>query len=197
MGFSAYFANVIMNQYHIVLCTIDCFRYDRCGFNGFEGQTTLFLDSLADEGYIFDSAYATGPYIPESVPGFLAGLVAKSAQYSGNLICKAIGHDDPTLPLHLRDQGYWTLATITNTLLSATRNFDRGFDEFTNLRLQESQPMEERKEADGEELDSSGAIRQRFRTVAEEYRIRPEEVPELEVDVETQAREHLEELGYI
>ena len=45
---------------NVVLLTVDCLRYDRCGFNGYYRNTTPVLDRLAEESYLFDRAYAPG-----------------------------------------------------------------------------------------------------------------------------------------
>jgi choline-sulfatase len=123
-----------MIQQNIVLITIDCLRYDRCGFNGHDRNTTPVLDSLATESFAFDEAYASGPYTPESFPGLLAGLHDRDVSHYSDLLWKAIPGEAPTIAAHLRDQGYETLATITNPHLTTTRNFDRGFTRFRNLR---------------------------------------------------------------
>lgn len=142
------------NLPNVLLITVDCLRYDRCGFNGSARSTTPFLDSLAKESYIFDNAYATGPYTPESFPGILAGLHSKDVKYSEDLICKAIPREAPTLAGYLSKCGYQTRATVTNTHLSKNRNFDKGFQEYHNIRINQSASMEERRS------DSSAKIQQ-------------------------------------
>jgi len=144
---------------NVLLLTVDCFRYDRCGFNGFSRNTTPFLDSLATESYVFDNAYATGPYTPESFPGILAGLHSKDVKYSEEIICKAIPEEAPTLAEHLNNHGYRTEATITNTHLSRNRNFDKGFDNYNNIRINQSASMEERRK---ESLSMSQRISDRM-----------------------------------
>ncbi len=143
-----------MTQTHpnIILVTVDCFRYDRCGFNGYSRSTTPFLDSLATESYLFDNAFATGPYTPESFPGILAGLHSKEELYTQDLRCKAISPDSTTVASHLTDHGYTSVATITNPHLSANRNFDIGFEEFQNLRINKSGTKEENDREDSSKL---------------------------------------------
>jgi len=119
---------------NVILVTIDCLRYDRCGFNGHHRETTPTLDGLAHGSYVFDEAFATGPYTPESFPGLLAGLHDRDVSYYSELIWKALPEGTPTIASHLREQGYETLATITNPHLTPERNFDIGFDRFRNLR---------------------------------------------------------------
>jgi len=130
---------------NIILITVDCFRYDRCGFNGYQHQATPFLDKLSSESIIFDSAFATGPYTPESFPGIFAGLHANSTSYMGDLICKSIPSNTQTITSQLRKEGFDTLATVSNPHLSPDRNFDYGFDQYQNLRLKTSPSMVEKK----------------------------------------------------
>ncbi|MCU4743582.1 sulfatase [Natronoglomus mannanivorans] len=119
---------------NILLITVDCLRYDRCGFNGHHRNTTPTLDSLASESLIFDYAYSTGPYTTESFPGILAGQHSHNGWSFGNRPAwKALGQDE-TLATYLKREGYETGAAISNPHLSKDRNFDRGFDQFTNLR---------------------------------------------------------------
>ena len=131
---------------NVIFVSVDCLRYDRCGFNKYSKLTTPFLDSLSNESYIFDRCFATGPYTPESFPGIMAGIHAKDEYYTYDLQCKAIPDDAPTLAGHLSQHGYTTLATITNPHLSENRNFHRGFDKFQNLRIENAQSWEENRQ---------------------------------------------------
>jgi choline-sulfatase len=136
----------MVGRANVVLLTVDCFRYDRCGFTGHPKETTPFMDSLAAESTVFDAAFTTGPYTPQSFPGMLAGLHSRSLTYRGDLVCKAIPPDSPTIASAFREAGYSTFATVTNTHLTAARNFDAGFDRFENLRLGDSVAMSERRD---------------------------------------------------
>jgi choline-sulfatase len=127
---------------NVVLLTVDCLRYDRCGFNGYYGETTPILDRLAESSYVFDRAYAPGPWTAASFPGILAGHHAPTIAYQDTLPRKAVPHGSPTIATQLGDDGYSTIATVTNPQLSAERNFDRGFDRFVNLK-RESRPNSE------------------------------------------------------
>ncbi|QKG92041.1 sulfatase-like hydrolase/transferase [Halorubrum salinarum] len=120
---------------NLVLLTIDCFRYDRCGFNGHNRPTTPTLDSLAAESIVFDHAYATGPYTTESFPGIIAGQHSfNGAYYGADYAWKALEPDSETIATFLQARGYETVATLSNPHLTRSRNFNRGFDSFRNLR---------------------------------------------------------------
>jgi choline-sulfatase len=126
-----------MTNTNVVLLTVDCLRYDRCGFNGCCSDTTPTLDRLAGNSSVFDRAYAPGPWTAESFPGILAGLHAPGVAYWDRPPYKAIPHGAPTIAIRLGDEGYTTVATVTNPQLAADRNFDRGFDRFTNLKREQ------------------------------------------------------------
>jgi len=126
-----------MNRPNVVLLTVDCLRYDRCGFNDHDLETTPTLDRLAHESAIFDSAVAPGPRTSESVPGFLAGRLSADCAFYDELPFKAIPAAAPTLATWLRDHDYRTVAAISNPQLSPVRNFDRGFETFHNLRIED------------------------------------------------------------
>ncbi|WP_380677665.1 sulfatase [Salinigranum sp. GCM10025319] len=144
-----------MTRPNVVLVTIDCLRYDRCGFNDHDRETTPTLDRLAHEATIFDTAVAPGPRTSESVPGILAGLLSADCAFYDEIPFKAIPSDAPTIATWLRDHGYRTVASISNPQLSPVRNFDRGFDEFSNLRIEhEGDRFEEERESN----DASGGV---------------------------------------
>jgi choline-sulfatase len=149
----------IMPRPNVVLVTVDCLRYDRCGFNGHDRDTTPTLDRLAQEATIFDAATASGPRTSESVPGILAGLLSAECAFYDELPFKAIPSGAPTLATWLREQGYRTVAAIANPQLSPVRNFDRGFETFANLRIEDDG---DRFERDGGPDDSTGGIGDRI-----------------------------------
>lgn len=123
---------------HLVLLTIDCLRYDRCGFNGWFRDTTPFLDEIASESIVFDRAYAPGSHTLESFPGILAGqlsynnaIEAQNDSTHSNRIQEA----DSTIADKLKDFGMETVGVLSNPSLSSHAGFDSGFREFQNLRL--------------------------------------------------------------
>lgn len=123
-----------MTTPNIVLITVDCFRYDRCGFNGHHRETTPALDRIADESYVFDRAYASGPQTVESFPGIIAGRHSHECCHTAdNIGWKAIPSDAPTLATHLTSHGYDTAALLTNAFITEKQNYHRGFDRFLNL----------------------------------------------------------------
>jgi choline-sulfatase len=102
---------------------------------------------------------APGPRTSESVPGILAGVLSADCTFYDELPFKAIPADAPTLATWLRDQDYRPVAAISNPQLSPVRNFDRGFETFSNLRI-ESDGDRFGEESKSEPDDGSGGIRE-------------------------------------
>lgn len=151
---------------NIVLVTVDCLRYDRCGFNGHHRDTTPVLDQLAEEATIFDAAVAPGPRTSESVPGILSGLHSCECTYFDQLAYKSIPSNTPTLATWLSKRGYRTVAEISNPQLSPLRNFDLGFDTFENLRI-ETKGDQFRQDC---ESDDSGYIAEQIMNFRNRFR---------------------------
>ena len=58
---------------NIVLVTVDSLRADHCGFNGGDPELTPTLDDLAENGLVFENAFAPGPRTPSSMPVLMTG----------------------------------------------------------------------------------------------------------------------------
>lgn len=144
-----------MSQPNILLVTLDCLRYDRCGFAGHHRDTTPTLDALATESIVFKNAQAPGPRTAESVPGILSGRLSADCAYLDEPSFKAIPADAETLGTWLSRHGYETIATVANPQLSPVRNFDKGFDRFENLRIDEEGDRFESLAEDGD-ADETG-----------------------------------------
>ena len=155
---------------NILFLTIDCLQYDRCGFNGYTRPTTPTLTELAQSSLVFDNTIATGPYTPESVPGFLAGLHGYNSAYYSDVDWTAIPNNAETLASHFRDAGWETIATISNPQLTTERNFDTGFDTFRNLRTEDT------KTEIGNPSGSAGPLRERANSILYSLRDRTRSV---------------------
>lgn len=163
---------------NLVVVTIDCFRYDRCGFNGHSRPTTPTLDALASESIVFDQAYATGPYTTESFPGIIAGHHSYNGLYYGEKPAwKALAPNSETIATYLQKHGYDTVGTVTNPHLTTSRNFDRGFDSYRNLQTQGEDPSDRTDETDEGLWAKRYSIRERMR--GHSSRVNPYTVPYL------------------
>ena len=122
---------------NIVLVTVDSLRADHCGFNGGDPELTPTLDDLAENGLVFENAFAPGPRTPSSMPVLMTGEFpsAQNGEFSWHSrwdrIRKHLG-THRTVAERLRDRGYTTVGVTTNPWTHRT-GFDSGFDHFVEL----------------------------------------------------------------
>lgn len=119
---------------NVVLLTVDCLRADRVGFMGYDGGTTPFLDELAEEGVIFENAFATGPTTTQSMPGLMAGTYP--SWFGGY---PPIPESQTTLAEAFSDAGYTTVGIHSNPWLHPSHRFDAGFDVYFDITEGERQ----------------------------------------------------------
>ena len=116
---------------NVVLVTVDSLRADAVGAYGDERRSdddrprTPVMDSLADDGTVFERAFATGNWTPFSFPSMLASrpVFADTGR---------IGVDGvSTLAATLSDAGVATGGfNAANGFLTSHWGYDDGFDEF-------------------------------------------------------------------
>lgn len=122
---------------NVVLVTIDCLRSDRCGIYGHHRDTTPTLDALAQDGFLFTNAFATGPVTTESFPGILAGRLSAQTVAGDTLYQKCLPDGSPTIASHLSANGWDTAAVISNPRIGTHVGTDHGFETFRNLRTKD------------------------------------------------------------
>lgn len=109
----------------VLLVTVDALRADHCGFAGYDRGTTPFLDSLAVDSLVFESAFAVGPGTPSSFASlFSSRYPLEFGGYEG------FSAGRPSLPEHLNRRAVTTLGIHSNPYLSRHYGYDRGFDRF-------------------------------------------------------------------
>lgn len=89
---------------NVIVITVDCARPDRMGFYGYERDTTMFLDPLAEQGAIFTNAFSQAAWTGPGVLSTLTGLYPPSHGViaSGHSIPKVVS----TLQDEFRERGY-------------------------------------------------------------------------------------------
>jgi arylsulfatase len=123
-----------------VLVTVDSLRADRCGFMGYDGDTTPTLDAMAADGLVIEHAIAPGPVTPASLPAMFTGSypLAVDDDSSGGTpeLSSARGQirqhmrARDSLPTMLSRLGYTTAGFTPNPWTSRYFGFDAGFDRF-------------------------------------------------------------------
>jgi arylsulfatase A-like enzyme len=118
---------------NVLMVTLDTTRADHLGAYGYEGIDTPAFDGLAEEGVLFEEAFAQ---IPVTGPSHLGLFSGTGPWRHGNLLNGVPVPDDiRTLPSMLLDAGYETGAFVSAYVLNGELGFDRGFqvydDEFS------------------------------------------------------------------
>lgn len=115
---------------NIILITLDSTRADQMGFLGAKGKLTPSLDSLAQEGLVFEHAYAQAPTTVVSHATILTGTYPQATRVNefGSPLPAAL----PYLPDLLHSRGYRTAAFVGSIELDpkngSSPGFGRGFD---------------------------------------------------------------------
>jgi arylsulfatase A-like enzyme len=119
----------------VLLVTVDALRADHCGFAGYDRETTPFLDSLAADSLVFESAFAVGPGTPSSFASlFSSRYPLEFGGYEGFSVGR------PSLPEHLHRRGVTTTGIHSNPYLSRHYGYDRGFDRFEDSFEEAEEP---------------------------------------------------------
>ncbi|HKW16132.1 MAG TPA: sulfatase [Terriglobales bacterium] len=114
----------------LILVTVDCLRADHVGFSGYRGQTTPFLDSLANESFVFANAIASGVPTYYSLPALLASRYPLAL--GRDVIGVAPGEN--TIATELKESGFATAAfAAANPYISSAHGYDSGFDTFKDF----------------------------------------------------------------
>lgn len=110
---------------NVLLVILDTVRALSLGFYGYPLETMPNLAQLAEEGVVFDHAWATAPW---TLPSHASIFTGRFAHELATDLVNPMGTTFPTLAEHLRDRGYITAGFAAN-LLYTTREVGvaRGF----------------------------------------------------------------------
>ncbi|MEZ4226280.1 MAG: sulfatase-like hydrolase/transferase [Polyangiaceae bacterium] len=107
----------------LLLVSIDALRADHVGSYGYGRKTTPHIDALAEEGTLFEHAYAPTPHTSYSVSSLMTG------KYLRPLLLQGMGADSDTWPKLLRAYGYRTAAFYPPAVFFIDRERFASFDE--------------------------------------------------------------------
>jgi arylsulfatase A-like enzyme len=113
---------------NILFISIDTLRKDRCSAYGYHRDTTPNLRKLADNGSIFDSAYAPTPTTAPSHATMFTSLYPITHQFKKN--GAKLSKDYTTLAEYLNASGYHTAAVMGSFVLNSKFGFAQGFEFF-------------------------------------------------------------------
>jgi len=112
------------NRPNILFILIDTVRADHMGCYGYPKDTTPYIDTLAADGVLFDTAIAHAPYTTPSVASVFSGRYP-----SEQLILKSNSlQKGASLIIQFQKNQYHTAGFSANPLISAKTSFDQGFE---------------------------------------------------------------------
>lgn len=124
-------------QWNVLLVTLDTTRADVLGAYG-NPMPTPAIDGLAEEGWVFDTAYSTAAVTPVSHASMLTGL--NPYRHGLRVLFAESGYrlpdDVPSLATTLKRHGWSTAAVHSAFPVSATFGLDQGFDVFESFDTQ-------------------------------------------------------------
>jgi len=116
---------------NVVLVSWDSVRADHCSFHGYERDTAPYLESVAEEGLVFEDAQVPGVGTITSFTGAFSGEHADASQQSIEPEdWKEANAERRLLSEALQDAGYHTGAVHSNALMSRFYGWDRGWDTY-------------------------------------------------------------------
>ena len=117
--------------YNVVVVTLDTLRADHLGAYGFSEVATPAIDSLADDGVLFENAHSTTPLT----------LPAHTSMFTGNYPLRhgvidnggfLVPEEAETLAEVLGGAGYRTGGFVAAYVLDARWRIDQGFDHYVD-----------------------------------------------------------------
>ena len=113
---------------NVLLVSIDTVRRDHLSCYGYERETSPNIDSLADEGVLFQTVVSPSAWTLPVHTTLLTAL--PPTQHDVITVHRRLKSDVVTLPTVLRDAGYATAAFVSSTVLNVVFGLWRGFDHY-------------------------------------------------------------------
>jgi choline-sulfatase len=111
---------------NLLFITLDTMRADRLPPYGFSGVDTPALDRLAEEGVVFEQAFAAVPLTLPSHASLFTGLYPPRLNLRDN-VAAPLAPEFTTMAEVLRERGLMTGAFVASGVLGASRGLDQGF----------------------------------------------------------------------
>ena len=116
---------------NVLLIVLDAARADHFSVYDYPRPTTPSIDAIADEGTVFDSAFAAAPWTPPSHGSLFSGTYPSTHGYLDGGMRFQPPH--LTLAERLKDAGYATFGSIQNAKIGSETDVTRGFDELGDI----------------------------------------------------------------
>jgi arylsulfatase A-like enzyme len=125
--------SAIPRDSNIILITIDTVRADHFGSYGYDRDTTPRLDALAEEGVVFENAWAHAPSTRYSMPAILTGRYPLNVYYDHSVRpWPGLDRRATTIAEILRTRGFETGAITNHWYFAPQRRMNQGFDTYDN-----------------------------------------------------------------
>ncbi|MCL4364036.1 sulfatase-like hydrolase/transferase [Patescibacteria group bacterium] len=116
---------------NLILISIDTLRPDHMSMYGYNRKTTPNIDSFAQDSFVFTNAYTEIPFTRPSFASLMTGISPFTSGIITNGIGPSIDSNTPTLAQILKENGYTTIAYVSNRFIGPKlSNLNKGFDEF-------------------------------------------------------------------
>ncbi|MFN7952327.1 MAG: sulfatase-like hydrolase/transferase [bacterium] len=117
---------------NLVLIVVDTLRADALGAYGAADNPTPHIDSLANDGIVFEHSSSQASWTRPSFASLFTSLIptTHTAREKNSLLPR---EGFPTVAELLAEAGYRTGAIVNNFNVAAKYGFDRGFERFTYL----------------------------------------------------------------
>jgi len=112
----------------LLLVTVDTLRADELGAYGSERGLTPHLDALAEQGLVFERAYASSAFTLPSIATLLTGRYPEELGIWNNE--SGVPSRAPTLAGALARRGWHTAAVVGNFVLRRSSGVAKGFEQF-------------------------------------------------------------------
>jgi len=121
-------ATIPPTKRHVLLLTVDTLRPDYLSSRGYDLPTTPAIDGLSRNAVVFDHAVTP---IPRTTPALASMLTGRYPHGTGvRTLVDRLPPAATSLAELARDNGYKTVAVVSNHILTPARGLYQGFDEY-------------------------------------------------------------------
>jgi arylsulfatase len=111
----------------IILISVDTLRPDHLGCYGYSRNTSPAIDHFAKGALLFENCLSHAPVTSSSCASILSGFLPHETKVFEN---GPLPSEVTTLPEILQQQGYKTVAVVSNYVLRKKRGWEQGFELF-------------------------------------------------------------------
>ena len=115
---------------NVVWIVVDAMRPDHMGTYGYAKPTTPFLDSLAEDSFVFLHSYVNAPWTRPSTASMLTGLLPSKHRTQTDK--SKLPADVRTIAQDFAAMGYETAGIVANGNGSSIAELDRGFSHYVD-----------------------------------------------------------------